>query len=306
MAWSGKQYLAPILFAFAAAPGWVQSLQRYFYYCRSIQCRAASLPVALRAFRNKQAELQRKLELAKQQQQPQQQKVPLTEEEIKIRNDKKRFEDLLNSESATAGIMDEFKAGAYLTKTQEEEELTSRYGREKKITTAAAAAVVNKIYEGDPASVTPFENLVHWKSEKALGVLGAERILPWVKPKSSDKAKDYLVVISDPRSNSVEFRQTIKTLEKSLPKDILDRLIVINADSPLDNRKCAKKLGITKIELYSDEKREWMREYSALGSKRWAMTLFVLADGKVQKLVRELDPYFAEEVALNAVKSLEI
>jgi len=278
MAWSGKQYLAPILFAFAAAPGWVQSLQRYFYYCRSIQCRAASLPVALRAFRNKQAELQRKLELAKQQQQPQQQKVPLTEEEIKIRNDKKRFEDLLNSESATAGIMDEFKAGAYLTKTQEEEELTSRYGREKKITTAAAAAVVNKIYEGDPASVTPFENLVHWKSEKALGVLGAERILPWVKPKSSDKAKDYLVVISDPRSNSVEFRQTIKTLEKSLPKDILDRLIVINADSPLDNRKCAKKLGITKIELYSDEKREWMREYSALGSKVcfWHPLLFCI------------------------------
>jgi len=36
------------------------------------------------------------------------------------------------------------------------------------------------------------------------------------------------------------------------------------------------------------------------------MTLFVLADGKVQKLVRELDPYSAEEVALNAVKSLEI
>ena len=237
MAWSGKQYLALILFAFAAAPGWVQSFPKYFYYCRSIQCRAASLPaVALRAFRNKQAELQRKLELAKQQQQPQQKNVPLTEEEIKIRNDKKRFEDLLNSESATAGIMDEFKAGAYLTKSQEEEELTSRYGRESKITTPTAAAV-NKIYEGDPASVTPFENLVHWKSEKALGVLGAERILPWVKPKSSDKATDYLVVISDPRSNSVELRQTIKTLEKSLPKDILDRLIVINADSPLDNRK---------------------------------------------------------------------
>jgi hypothetical protein len=29
----------------------------------------------------------------------------------------------------------------------------------------------------------------------------------------------------------------------------------------------AKKQGITKLEFYSDEKREWMREYSALGSK---------------------------------------
>jgi hypothetical protein len=80
--------------------------------------------------RNKQAELQRKLELAKKQQQTQDQlQTTLSAEEIKIRNDKKRFEDLLNSESATAGIMDEFKDGSYLTKKQEEEELTSRYGR---------------------------------------------------------------------------------------------------------------------------------------------------------------------------------
>jgi hypothetical protein len=100
-----------------------------------------------------------------------------------------------------------------------------------------AATVVNKIYEGDPASAIAFENLVHWKTEKALGTSGTERMLPWINPKSSDKAKDYVVVICDPRSNSAEFRQTIKTLEKCLSKDILDRMLVINADSPLDNRK---------------------------------------------------------------------
>lgn len=82
--------------------------------------------------RNKQAELQRKLEIAKKQQSQDQQQTPLSAEEIKVLNDKKRFEDLLNSESATAGIMDEFKEGSYLTKKQEEEELTSRYGREVK------------------------------------------------------------------------------------------------------------------------------------------------------------------------------
>jgi hypothetical protein len=82
--------------------------------------------------RNKQAELQRKLEIAKKQQSQDQKQTPLSAEEIKILNDKKRFEDLLNSESATAGIMDEFKDGSYLTKKQEEEELTSRYGREVK------------------------------------------------------------------------------------------------------------------------------------------------------------------------------
>ncbi len=82
--------------------------------------------------RNKQAELHRKLEIAKKQQSQDQQQTPLSAEEIKVLNDKKRFEDLLNSESATAGIMDEFKEGSYLTKKQEEEELTSRYGREVK------------------------------------------------------------------------------------------------------------------------------------------------------------------------------
>ncbi len=99
---------------------------------------------------------------------------------------------------------------------------------------------MNKIYEGDLASATAFENLVHWKTEKALGTLGTERILPWINPKSPDKAKDYVVIICDPRSNSAEFRQTVKTLEKCLSKDILDRLLVINADSPLDNRKCVR------------------------------------------------------------------
>jgi hypothetical protein len=29
-----------------------------------------------------------------------------------------------------------------------------------------AATIVNKIYEGDPASAIAFENLVHWKTGK--------------------------------------------------------------------------------------------------------------------------------------------
>ena len=36
------------------------------------------------------------------------------------------------------------------------------------------------------------------------------------------------------------------------------------------------------------------------------MSLFVLADGKVQKLVRELDADLAEKVVVNAVRSLEV
>lgn len=86
--------------------------------------------------RNKQADLQKKMALAKQQKQSQNQDKEggdtsdssasaadskLSADEIKERNDRKRFEELLNSESATH--MSELGGGSYLTSQQEEEEI---------------------------------------------------------------------------------------------------------------------------------------------------------------------------------------
>jgi len=43
------------------------------------------------------------------------------------------------------------------------------------------------------------------------------------------------------------------------------------------------------VEIYSDEKMEWTRNYTALRAERWSMTLFVVADERIPKLAREVD-----------------
>ena len=114
------------------------------------------------------------------------------------------------------------------------------------------------------------------------------------------------MVITDPREKSSELRQAITSVCKSLPKPILSKTIIINADAPPENRRWLKKNKLEEdVTIFSDEKREWMREYTALGETRWSMTMFILGDGKIQKLVREFDQDLAPTVVRNAVKSLD-
>jgi hypothetical protein len=164
---------------------------------------------------------------------------------------------------------------------------------------------VDRIFEGDAAPTDCFEDLVSIKSENAIGVTGKQRLIPWLQ-KNSDRHNAYLVVISDPRQKSPELRDTVKILLAELPMDIRNRMIVVNADSPAENRRWLKKSGIPedKIFVYSDEKMEWMRAYTALGENRWSMTMFLISDGRVQKLARDLDQYGASRTVLNAVKAL--
>jgi CO dehydrogenase nickel-insertion accessory protein CooC1 len=61
-------------------------------------------------------------------------------------------------------------------------------------------------------------------------------ILPWLH-KNPLKQKDFLVLITDPREKSIELRATIKSLSTELDATIHGRMIIINADSPLENRK---------------------------------------------------------------------
>ena len=163
---------------------------------------------------------------------------------------------------------------------------------------------VDRLFEYDPAPIEPFESLVGMRNEEAIGEIGARNLVPWIH-KNSSKHKDYLVVITDPREKSLECRQTIASLCQSLPPAIKDKIVFVNADSPPENRRWLKKNKIEDATIYSDEKREWMREYTALGEKRWSMTMFVLGDGRIQKLVREFDPDLAPTVVKNAVKSLD-
>jgi hypothetical protein len=164
---------------------------------------------------------------------------------------------------------------------------------------------IDRIFEGDPAPEDCFEELVSIKSENAIGETGKQRLVPWLH-KNSARHDDYLVIISDPRRQSPELRETVKALLMELPPDIVHRLVFVNADSPAENRRWLKKSNIPdeKITLFSDEKMEWMRSYTALGETRWGMAMFVIANRRVQKLARDIDQYGASRTVRNAVKSL--
>jgi hypothetical protein len=256
--------------------------------------------------RNKQADLMKKMQEAKKQREMKENKNEghgpdnatqgknkgwLSDAEMKKQNDLKRFQELLDSESATVNY--DISGSNYKTQQQEEEEIEAGYKG------------VDRIFEGDPAPVEAFQDLIHFATGNALGKNGASRIVPWLN-KSVTKQGDVLIVITDPREKSSELRSVMKNISKFIPADILSRLIVINADTAAENRRYLSKNQIENITVYCDEKREWMREYTVLGEKRWAMCLMILKDGRVERLVRELDVELAIEVIKTSVASLKM
>jgi hypothetical protein len=159
------------------------------------------------------------------------------------------------------------------------------------------------LFEGDPAPADSFQELVSIKSSNAIGSTGAERLVPWL---GKGGPRDYLIILSDPRLKSQELSTTVRNLRADLPDDIWSKLIVVNADSPVENRRWLKKIDLVdNLNLYSDEKMEWMRSYTALGEKRWSMTMFVIANERIQKMARELDSYDASRTISNAVKAFK-
>ena len=93
---------------------------------RKAGVRLGSTSLFMGKLRNKQAELQRKMMLAKQQaaqkasENGDESKARLTDEELKEANDRKRFDELLNSHSAMIG---DKSSDSYLTEEQEEENI---------------------------------------------------------------------------------------------------------------------------------------------------------------------------------------
>eukprot|EP00977_Amphora_coffeiformis_P017166 scaffold5479_cov199-Amphora_coffeaeformis.AAC.105 len=253
---------------------------------------------------NKQAELRKKMELAKKkQQQPtdnvdeskQQQQQQLSDKEMKEQNYRKRFEELLQQSKASA-VWNDYASTAddYKNQEQIEEEIE------------AQRKGVERLFEGDPAPEgTCWEGLVIPQTDAPLGKVGMERLVPWLGKTANDD--DYLLVICDPRPDSPDLQTTAQQLWSDLKPDLRQRLVIINADSPAQNRKWFKKNGwsTTGPTVYSDTQREWMTAHTALGDKRWSMTLFVLASGRVQKLVRDLDVYTASKVVPKAVAAFK-
>jgi peroxiredoxin len=163
---------------------------------------------------------------------------------------------------------------------------------------------IDRIFEGDPAPTDCFEELVSIKSGNAIGSTGKQRLVPWLH-KNPSRHSDFVVIITEPRLKSPELYETVTTFQ-TLPLEIKNKIIIINADSPSENRRWLKKSGYDdeKVVVYSDEKREFMRTYTALGEHRWGLTMFILASGRVQKLARDIDQYGASRAVQNAVKAL--
>jgi len=78
-----------------------------------------------------------------------------------------------------------------------------------------------------------------------------------------------MLVISDPRPKSSALRSTVLSAVRDLPRDALDRLIIINVDTPQENSKFAKKnkLWDQNFKMFSDSNRDWMKSYTALGEE---------------------------------------
>mmetsp|Transcript_16147 Transcript_16147/g.23752 ORF Transcript_16147/g.23752 Transcript_16147/m.23752 type:complete len:294 (+) Transcript_16147:113-994(+) len=251
---------------------------------------ALSMGKGLNKGRNKQAELAKKLELARQQREGtlEDGEIKLTNEQMKEKNDRLRFQEMLENTPTGANM----NADDYQSESQLEEDISAR------------RAGVDRKFEGDPAPSEPFEELVSIKTQNAIGTGGASRLIPWLRQNAGNKAA-YVVVVSDPRPKSDELRTTIKNVLPSLAPSIKNNLIFINADSPAENRRWMKKNDLVDIELYSDEKMEWMQAYTALGQKRWSMTCFVLKDERVERIIRDMKGVLADDNISNAVKSLD-
>jgi len=117
--------------------------------------------------------------------------------------------------------------------------------------------------------------------------------------------------------------------QRELPIELQRKWININADTPAENRRWLQKskpwwyenddiddIKSSKnnlqntmlpkaVTLYSDEKMNWLRAYTALGEQRWTMTVYILAQGRIQKLVRNVDQYNVVRTVQEAVQAFQ-
>ncbi|KAL7526478.1 hypothetical protein ACHAXR_002807 [Thalassiosira sp. AJA248-18] len=223
----------------------------------------------------------------------------LTPKEIKLRNDRQRFADMLDNSMSSGGSGSDLDKGYYLTVEQENENAD------------AVFKGIVRLYEGDPAPTSPFTELLNIENGEPLGKGGMKRLLPW-EGSQSTASSDYIIVITDPRPKSLELRTAMKRLVGSLDSGVLKKCVVINTDTPAENRRFRKKnlggesgvIADDSLRIFCDENMEWMREYTALGEKRFSMTMFVLRNGKVEKIAREVEAEVLTMVLKNAIKSL--
>jgi len=201
----------------------------------------------------------------------------MSDEEIRAANDRKRFDFLLDNE---ASIMYAESGNRELEERMAEELASSSFGK----------GAMDMLFAGDPAPVLCWHDLVQ-NNGLELGKSGAERIL----------SRGVTMVLVDPRVKSSELRSVLRSLVPDIGS--LGQFAVVTPDSPSENRRAKKKGGFNDFEFLSDEKREWMRSYTALGTKRYELGFYILEGGKIKNVFRGLNVVTASASILDAIRS---
>ena len=84
------------------------------------------------------------------------------------------------------------------------------------------------LQEGDIARRRHFESLISVTTKQPLGPMAAAQLVPWVPPYLSR----YLIILADPRKQSPELRSALQFLKSSTAPSILSNTVAIVADTP--------------------------------------------------------------------------
>ena len=157
-----------------------------------------------------------------------------------------------------------------------------------------------------------FESLIDVETSAPLGVIGAAKLVPWVPP----YLKNCLIVFVDPRSNSNDLRRTIKYHSSSSSSDE-GEVVFVTADSVGETRSWLKRNEIDletssstpKIRIFSDPGLSFMTSYDIIGDgidHRWSMTMLVFdTNGDILQLERDVDPSRCNELVASTISGTE-
>jgi hypothetical protein len=218
-------------------------------------CRRARRALSLSALgkaQNKQAELARKLELAKQQQRKEAgndvQNISAEIDDSKRRLEQERSEFALllaknqppsDTSEVTFTRQDSFPSQSTKLSNPSSPKTPAVKRRKDKVASNipvdSAAEAQLPLREGDKAKRLHFERLVCTSTKQPLGPMAAAQLVPWVPP----YLNPYLVVVVDPRKQSSEFRAVLQYLTSARNQDgsgsdnrPLSNMIAITSDSP--------------------------------------------------------------------------
>ena len=256
--------------------------------------------------KNKQAELAKKLDIARKGKENGDQSAKQIESKDDQSKDRELFEKLLTTTKGAIPTALDAESDAFAP---------IKVGQEKKKKPKKPKPPPQpRVEKEKQAEKIPqrsfFEDLVDVETAKPLGPIDAARLVPWVPPYLTD----CLVVFTDPRTNSGDLRQTLKyltsTLEDQDNEKYNQQVAFVCAESVQEMKSWLQRSNVeSSLRIFSDPEMKFMTAYEVVGSDtdyRWSMSMLVFdTDGKKPKLFRDVDPSHASQMALKLMKEYD-